>query len=207
MLFFHCLPPRTKARPTICPWHPTSNSDCHLSWIKGMIQSSREVGALTYGCPLLGGKAIGRSLFWMTNHRAFLKERTRRLFLRWTLQPSAHLFTPFISRSVGRSSGCRVWASLSSWCWPWHFRPLFPALKSSADSAENLRDGSLRLWMHRLPDGAIAVDTDLAIEGPMPVHSSFNGVQQAGMPQRVFFSQGDESEYQVYQTVALLAAR
>ena len=47
---------------------------------------------------------------------------------------------------------------------------------------------------------------------PMPraavtVRSTFSGVQQGGVPQRVFALQNEDWEYQVYQTAALLAAR
>ena len=62
----------------------------------------------------------------------------------------------------------------------------------------------LRLWTHRLPDGAIAVDGDLALSGKSPVRSSFRGIQQPAVPQRVFSLETDEAEYQVYQTVAML---
>ena len=72
--------------------------------------------------------------------------------------------------------------------------------------AESVRDGKLRLWLHSLPDGAVAVDANLALDGTRPVRSSFSGIQQSGVPQRVFSSQGDDAEYQVYQTVASLQA-
>jgi hypothetical protein len=74
-------------------------------------------------------------------------------------------------------------------------------------AAKGLRGGNLRLWMHPLPDGAIAVDSDLAVSGTVPVRSTFSGVQQGGVPQRVFALQNEDWEYQVYQTAALLAAR
>ena len=49
-------------------------------------------------------------------------------------------------------------------------------------AAESVRDGSLRLWMHVLPDGAIAVDADLALKGAACLQSSFSGIQQTGVP-------------------------
>ncbi len=73
-------------------------------------------------------------------------------------------------------------------------------------AAQDARDGSLRLWMHALPDGAIAVDADLALKGAPCVRSAFSGIQQTGVPQRVFGSQTGDAEYQVYQTVAPLQA-
>ena len=67
--------------------------------------------------------------------------------------------------------------------------------------ADSGRDGSLRLWMHALPDG------DLAVSGARPVRSKFSSVQQGGVPQKVYSVKNADREYQVYQTVALLAAR
>ena len=55
-------------------------------------------------------------------------------------------------------------------------------------TAESVRDGSLRVWMHPLPDGEIAVDTDLAVNGLLPLRSSFSSIQHNGTPQRVFSS-------------------
>lgn len=69
---------------------------------------------------------------------------------------------------------------------------------------EGMHGARLRLWTQRLPDGAFAVDVDLALRGDSPVHSSFSGIQQGRIPQRVFSVQTDDAEYQVYQTVALL---
>jgi len=73
-------------------------------------------------------------------------------------------------------------------------------------AAEGVHDGNLRLWMRTLPDGAIAVDADLAWKGAARLRSSFSGIQRTGVPQRVFSSESDEGEYQVYQTVARLPA-
>jgi hypothetical protein len=74
-------------------------------------------------------------------------------------------------------------------------------------AAHNARDGKLRLWMHCLPDGAIAVDAELALRDTICVQSSFSGIQRTGVPQRVFSSQSDDAEYQVYQTVAVLPVK
>ena len=74
-------------------------------------------------------------------------------------------------------------------------------------AAESVRDGRLQLWMHALPDGAIAVDANLALQGATCVRSSFSGIQRTGVPQRVFGSQTEDAEYQVYQTVAPLKTR
>ena len=44
-------------------------------------------------------------------------------------------------------------------------------------------------------------------QGATCVRSSFSGIQQTGVPQRVFDSQTDDAEYQVYQTVAPLQVK
>jgi hypothetical protein len=74
-------------------------------------------------------------------------------------------------------------------------------------AAQSARDGRLRLWMHSLPDGAIAVDADLFLKDAICVRSSFSGIQRTGVPQRVFSSQGNDAEYQVFQTVNVLPAK
>ena len=74
-------------------------------------------------------------------------------------------------------------------------------------AAQSVRDGTLRLWMHTLPDGAIAVDANLALKGAACVRSSFSGIQRTGVPQRVFDLQTDGAEYQAYQTVAPLEVK
>jgi hypothetical protein len=90
------------------------------------------------------------------------------------------------------------------------WRPIWQADAIARDeeivdlTAESVGDGSLRVWMHPLPDGAIAVDTDLAVNGLLPVRSSFSGVQHSGTPQRVFSSQSEDAEFQIYQIVAAL---
>ena len=63
---------------------------------------------------------------------------------------------------------------------------------------------TLRMWTQRLPDGLFAVDCELALSDRLPLHSSFSGVQRGAVPQRIFLLQGDDAEYQVYQTVAPL---
>ena len=115
----------------------------------------------------------------------------------------AHSSAPLVVRVVvlARKSGVSAW------------KPIWRADVIAQDeevvdlAAESVRDGTLRLWMHSLPDGAIAVDANLALNGVLGVRSSFRGIQQTGVPQRVFCSQTEDAEYQVYQTVALLKAR
>jgi hypothetical protein len=60
----------------------------------------------------------------------------------------------------------------------------------------------LSLWTHLLPDGALAVDTELGIEDSGTVWSS-SSVQQSQVPQQVLFARAQGGEFQVWQTVAL----
>ena len=67
--------------------------------------------------------------------------------------------------------------------------------------------GRLRLWTHALPDGAIAVDGDLALAGPaLPLRASYGGVQRSGEPQRVTAARDGGLDWQVIQTVVPLDA-
>ena len=71
---------------------------------------------------------------------------------------------------------------------------------AAADGSEN----RLALWTHLLPDGMIAVDTSLGIEGPNGRASSSSGVQRPQVPQRILDLRTERSEYRVFQTVAVL---
>jgi len=100
-----------------------------------------------------------------------------------------------LSRKSGESTWKPLWGAdlLTS------DQQLIQLLPEQAGGAE------LRVWTQRLPDGAIAVDADLALGGSSPVRSKSSGIQQGGVPQRVFSLQADDAEYRVYQTVAMLA--
>jgi hypothetical protein len=67
--------------------------------------------------------------------------------------------------------------------------------------------GRLRLWTHPLPDGAIAVDGELALtDAPLALRASYGGVQRPGEPRRVTSHRADGVEWQVIQTVVPLAS-
>ena len=64
---------------------------------------------------------------------------------------------------------------------------------------------SLQMWAQRLPDGMIAIDSDLTVNGTTRLRWSFDGIQKAGVPERVFYQRTAGEELQVLQTVALVA--
>ena len=66
-------------------------------------------------------------------------------------------------------------------------------------------EGRMRLWTHPLPDGAIAVDGELALAGPAaPIRASYGGVQRPGEPRRVTGHRANGVEWQVIQNVVPL---
>jgi hypothetical protein len=66
------------------------------------------------------------------------------------------------------------------------------------------RDGSrLNLWTHVLPDGAVSVDTELAVGESGSTWKS-TSVQQPQVPQRILSTRQGTSEFQVWQTAAIL---
>jgi len=66
-------------------------------------------------------------------------------------------------------------------------------------------DGSvLRLWTYRLPDGQIAVDSEIELRGSNPLHAQSSGLQQDRTPVRIADVRDHETEYRVFQTVAVL---
>jgi hypothetical protein len=69
---------------------------------------------------------------------------------------------------------------------------------SSASDASRLS-----LWTHVLPDGAVAVDTELGLQSNGPVWSS-STVQQSQVPLQVLSASAQGDEFQIWQTAALL---
>jgi hypothetical protein len=64
--------------------------------------------------------------------------------------------------------------------------------------------GKVMVWAYPLPDGMIAVDASIALDDPVPLHSSFSGVCRGGVPEDVLSLRADEVEYRVYQVVSVL---
>lgn len=74
-------------------------------------------------------------------------------------------------------------------------------------------DVSVMLWAYALPDGTIAVDSELAwrhqndevlANSSSPVRTTISNVQQDGQPSEAFVSEADGVEYRVFQTAAVL---
>jgi hypothetical protein len=70
-------------------------------------------------------------------------------------------------------------------------------------------DGELKLWAYQLPDGHIAIDSEITLTGSNPLHARSSGLQHDRQPIRI----GNEDitdghsgdvEYRVFQTVAVL---
>jgi hypothetical protein len=59
-------------------------------------------------------------------------------------------------------------------------------------------------WALPLPDGMVAVDANLTLNGGVATEASFSGIQKAGAPNRIFTLKKGDVEFEVYQTVALL---
>ncbi len=62
----------------------------------------------------------------------------------------------------------------------------------------------LRLWTYRLPDGQIAIDSEIKLAGNDSLHALSSGLQQDRKPVRVADVLDRETEYRVFQTVAVL---
>lgn len=65
-------------------------------------------------------------------------------------------------------------------------------------------DGWLAVWVCLLPDGLMAVDTDLSLPGLRGLHASASTVQREGVPYRADSGAAGGWEYRVFQTVGRL---
>ena len=55
-----------------------------------------------------------------------------------------------------------------------------------------------------LPDGMIALDMKLDLEGTVTLHADSSSLQESGVPSIVFSARDGDVEYEVYQTVRFL---
>jgi hypothetical protein len=66
-------------------------------------------------------------------------------------------------------------------------------------------DGNeLRLWTYQLPDGLIAIDSELHLAGRDQFHATTSGLQQDRQPVQVLTTRDKGTEYRIFQTVAVL---
>ena len=76
------------------------------------------------------------------------------------------------------------------------------------DAPTGARAGAnLFLWAYALPDGRIAVDSDLALAGPVQVQAESTGLQTDGVPTKVYTMRQGRDQFEVYQTVAVLKGK
>jgi hypothetical protein len=76
------------------------------------------------------------------------------------------------------------------------------------DAPTGARAGAhLSLWAYALPDGRIAVDSDLALAGPVQVQAESTGLQIDGVPVKVHTMRRGRDQFEVYQTVAVLKGK
>jgi len=66
-------------------------------------------------------------------------------------------------------------------------------------------DGNeLRLWTYQLPDGLIAIDSELQLAGRDRFHATTSGIQEDRQPVQVLTTRDKGTEYRIFQTVAVL---
>lgn len=69
---------------------------------------------------------------------------------------------------------------------------------------EDAQGAEVLVWAYSLPDGKIAVDTNLALTAPVSVVSTQSGLQEDGVPTGVFTARHGDAEYELFQTVSVL---
>lgn len=62
----------------------------------------------------------------------------------------------------------------------------------------------LRLWMYRLPDGMVAVDSEFQLPGTESVLAAASELHSNDRPVQVFTSHNNGTEFRVFQSVAVL---
>jgi len=62
-------------------------------------------------------------------------------------------------------------------------------------------DNRLALWTHVLPDGKVAVDSNIRLTSPIRACVDATNILSPGKPARVFSLQTDDAEYHIFQVV------
>jgi|GEM_PF-1398452 hypothetical protein len=68
----------------------------------------------------------------------------------------------------------------------------------------NADGNELRLWTYQLPDGLIAIDSELQMAGRDQFHGTTSGIHQDRQPVQILTGRDKGTEYRVFQTVAVL---
>ncbi|MCK5607841.1 hypothetical protein KAR91_38530, partial [Candidatus Pacearchaeota archaeon] len=59
--------------------------------------------------------------------------------------------------------------------------------------------GSITLWTHRLPDGLLAIDSDMQLKSPIEVRTSFSGIFEQGKPKQILLFTSGDAEYSIFE--------
>ena len=64
--------------------------------------------------------------------------------------------------------------------------------------------GKILLWTYPMPDGMVAVDGRIALPDPLPVDSSYSGIQREGTTKAILSMDAEGVEYRVFQSIAVV---
>lgn len=74
-------------------------------------------------------------------------------------------------------------------------------------SPQTPADPQFEMWAYALPDGMIALDTEMSFSDTSPVRSAARELQSDGEPREVFKTEAGGFEFRVFQTAAVLNDR
>ncbi len=153
------------------------------------------------------------------NDRATLFREVERLFnddLRWLASSDAGLQMGIQSVSVEANSGTGSMAIRtvvlqksngdSSWRKVWKMDVMTRGEEWVELPANQNLPNRLALWAYTLPDGKIIVETQIALEGRVPLKAGTSKVLAPGKPVQVFSLKTKDGECRVLQAVAPLPA-
>ncbi len=96
-----------------------------------------------------------------------------------------------VSRSLGETQWQKVWS-----------QDVIARNETPVDKIPGA--GDLHVWCYALPDGLIAVESELTLQEPVAGRYVFNSVQKPGAAQRILSIEIDGREYALFQAVSLL---
>jgi hypothetical protein len=65
-------------------------------------------------------------------------------------------------------------------------------------------DNSISFWAHLLPDGLIAIESDIRLKLPVELSTSFSGVLKPGIPQKVLSLNTGDVEYCIFEAASYI---